>query len=1084
MRTNVKKFSIFTIVFTALIICCMAFPSSAFALTSEDIEALAPSGAYCYYVDGNEDDQWVLTNGKWEHCDVVDSGGNLEAIIEYIRNGMLNREENISITIATKSEGYNEKLNTSAPDYDTQKNNYSKLYAEKLSDYIADNIFNIDLVSDRFEKAKSGDYLRKQLANQISIPSYGRLQASDFCDYSYYEFNFEIEYNTTAAMENKVDEFLAKWQTEFIDNNSVIQNPDLTENERNYYIVKTIYSFLADNTFYDTNVKENTNGEFGPETGQYKNSHSAYGALFGNTTDADGNVDVNKYDWTLAKDSMGLCKIAKYNQGLAVCDGYALVAYYLCQLNGIDCQIVEGNYTNGIYDPHAWNVIKLCDSDEKEYNAENAKWYYFDATFAATSPIGIQLNIGDGQQISIIDYSYFLRGTANRAFDAESHQQLYDYKEEENKYEKDKTDAIKRALDTNDYKFKSKTIDCSKAWSILTRRNDPNRYLEVENYFLVSPEDKYYKIDPDTLELVPCENDVAYNGNEYYYNINIQDFVNGVEYTCDDQILKDAQSCSFVAKSIDGTQELYRLDFDIAPLDMSKWDGYSSLLWNDEELKNSDINSRNAQVEFRGSSVTFTVEIYDVSSMLLTEGVHYSMTFKDANGNTIDAPVTPGKYFIEINFNIADDNYVGILKIPFEIVKGDLSQIGIEELNNITYGEDILAGCGSLAVDDITFYNGKDYTVSLENPNAVNYGNDGYIIYTALPTSEYFKDGTSIRCHYIIANQRNISNAFGGSTGSRFSYTGNEIRPTGFNLSYNGKQLIEGIDYYIAGYSNNINPGTGYITFQFIGNYCGTSVLSFEIVGNGTSGGNSSGGTSSGGNQNGSSSTGGSSSQLPSGGSSGSNTSGSNSSVNTFVPPAPQKVTGVKVKTTTSSVTLSWNNQANGICYEIYTYDSASKKWRLMAITSDNQFKATFAVKNNKKSKFAENTKYKYKIRAVSNYTLNGVMYNDYGSYTEISAVTKVSTPKSPKVKSSKKAMTVSWKKVTNATGYEIQYATDSKFKKNKKTVTIKKGTTTSSKIKNLESKKTYYVRVRAYQTVNGKKVYSSYTKTIKVKVK
>ena len=95
-----------------------------------------------------------------------------------------------------------------------------------------------------------------------------------------------------------------------------------------------------------------------------------------------------------------------------------------------------------------------------------------------------------------------------------------------------------------------------------------------------------------------------------------------------------------------------------------------------------------------------------------------------------------------------------------------------------------------------------------------------------------------------------------------------------------------------------------------------------------------------------------------------------------------------------------------------------------------------------------------------------------------------VAKPKSAsikKVKAAKKAISVTWKKVSGVKGYQIQVATDKKFKKNKKTVTIKKQKTT---VKKLKAKKKYYVRIRTYKTVNGKKVYSSWSKVKSVKTK
>ena len=60
----------------------------------------------------------------------------------------------------------------------------------------------------------------------------------------------------------------------------------------------------------------------------------------------------------------------------------------------------------------------------------------------------------------------------------------------------------------------------------------------------------------------------------------------------------------------------------------------------------------------------------------------------------------------------------------------------------------------------------------------------------------------------------------------------------------------------------------------------------------------------------------------------------------------------------------------------------------------------------------------------------------------------------------------------------QIVYSTDCKFA-NKKTLNKDKGT-----ISKLKSKKSYYVKARSYINVDGVKVYSSYSKTYKVKVK
>ena len=109
---------------------------------------------------------------------------------------------------------------------------------------------------------------------------------------------------------------------------------------------------------------------------------------------------------------------------------------------------------------------------------------------------------------------------------------------------------------------------------------------------------------------------------------------------------------------------------------------------------------------------------------------------------------------------------------------------------------------------------------------------------------------------------------------------------------------------------------------------------------------------------------------------------------------------------------------------------------------------------------------------------------NQNDTTAEQVSVAKPKSTNTKKIKAAKKAISVEWKKVSGVNGYEIQVATDKKFKKNKKTVTIKKQKTTKTTVKKLKAKKKYYVRVRTYKIVNGKKVYSSWSKVKSVKTK
>lgn len=95
----------------------------------------------------------------------------------------------------------------------------------------------------------------------------------------------------------------------------------------------------------------------------------------------------------------------------------------------------------------------------------------------------------------------------------------------------------------------------------------------------------------------------------------------------------------------------------------------------------------------------------------------------------------------------------------------------------------------------------------------------------------------------------------------------------------------------------------------------------------------------------------------------------------------------------------------------------------------------------------------------------------------------KVVTTKIKKIKKAKKSLKVSWTEVKNVAGYQLQYSTSKKFKKAKK-VTIKNAKTTSKTIKKLKENKKYYVRIRTYIVVKGKKKYSGWSKKKSQKTK
>ena len=86
-------------------------------------------------------------------------------------------------------------------------------------------------------------------------------------------------------------------------------------------------------------------------------------------------------------------------------------------------------------------------------------------------------------------------------------------------------------------------------------------------------------------------------------------------------------------------------------------------------------------------------------------------------------------------------------------------------------------------------------------------------------------------------------------------------------------------------------------------------------------------------------------------------------------------------------------------------------------------------------------------------------------------------------LKKGKKAITVKWKKQSakisrsHITGYQTQLATDKKFSKNRKTVTVKGYKKTSKKVTKLKGGRKYYVRIRTYKRIKGTNYYSPWSK-------
>ena len=107
------------------------------------------------------------------------------------------------------------------------------------------------------------------------------------------------------------------------------------------------------------------------------------------------------------------------------------------------------------------------------------------------------------------------------------------------------------------------------------------------------------------------------------------------------------------------------------------------------------------------------------------------------------------------------------------------------------------------------------------------------------------------------------------------------------------------------------------------------------------------------------------------------------------------------------------------------------------------------------------------------------------GAYTFSSKFSGVTVSNVKSVKNLKgKVAKVTWVKKSDVDGYEVQVATNKKFTKNRKSITLSGSSANNYTFKKLKKGKTYYARVRTYVIANGKKYYSDWSLAKKVKIK
>ncbi|MBE6720396.1 MAG: hypothetical protein E7571_07055 [Ruminococcaceae bacterium] len=188
-----------------------------------------------------------------------------------------------------------------------------------------------------------------------------------------------------------------------------------------------------------------------------------------------------------------------------------------------------------------------------------------------------------------------------------------------------------------------------------------------------------------------------------------------------------------------------------------------------------------------------------------------------------------------------------------------------------------------------------------------------------------------------------------------------------------------------------------------------------------------------------------------------------------------KKVAGLKNTTkNTDSIRLQWTNQPHASYYNVYEYNEKTQKYELLWKASKNYY----TVKNLKIG-----SRHKFKVRAYKKLS-DGTLINGAAS----DAFTAYTSPAKPEIKSATSAsarkINVKWNKADGADGYEIMWSTTKGFTSNYLSVYTTSQSAVSKVLTTAQSSKTYYVRVRAYNNIDGLRIYSAWSKTLSVKVK
>ena len=448
-------------------------------------------------------------------------------------------------------------------------------------------------------------------------------------------------------------------------------------------------------------------------------------------------------------------------------------------------------------------------------------------------------------------------------------------------------------------------------------------------------------------------------------------------------------------------------------------------------------------------------------SKQLTAGTDFTVSYTDnINVGTAKAVIT-GK-----------GNYSGTITKSFKITQADLSKFTASlSADSFIYDGAEKKPEVTVKSDNAQLTAATDFTVSYSsNVNA------GTATVTITGKGNY---SGSIKKQFTIT-PADFSGFSAKLSADTVTYTGSAQKP-GATVKSGDKVLVSGTDFTVS-YSNNTNTGTAKATIKGKGNYSGTITKEFTITPADIS-------------------------QLTASLSAdifrynGAEQKPSvtvKSGDKTLVPDTDFTVSySDNIDVGTATVTITGQGNYTGSMTRTFTITNAripavitaksvtlnQSTKKTSVFTAETDGKITLKSSNSKIVKVS-GTKIIPVAPGKVTLTITAARGQDYEKASKKISVTvrPLTTSKLSLKSTAKKQATVSWTAAKSISGYQIYYSQRSNMK-NAKHITAK-SSAKSAVLRNLTSKKKYYVRIRTYKTVSGKKYYSTWSSVKSVTVK